>query len=156
MSIATFALAAAHAVVAAIWLGAMTYSLAVVQPRAARLLGQKRYEELATALAAGARWTVLGMCAALVLTGAGLVVLAFAGGPPGTAWLGIIAAKAVLLVAALAVFCYVSWRLWPARLFALPAELPRLHHTFRRAAYALVGLVGANVVLGVAAHSLAG
>lgn len=156
MSIVTFLLAVAHAATGAVWLGAMAYSVAVVQPRARRLLGGERFEELATTLAAGARWTVLGMSAVLALTGGGLVAAAYVGGSPGAGWLGVVAAKTALLLAALAIFGYVSWRLWPARLFALPAELPRIHRTFRRSAYALIALTGTNLVLGVAAHTLAG
>lgn len=156
MSFLGFAVAAAHVAVGAVWLGAMTYSIAVVQPRAARLLGRDRFEELAVTLAAGARWTVLAMCAATALTGAGLAGLVYADGRPGAAWIGAVAAKTALLLATVAVFGYVSWRLWPARLFALPAELPGLHRAFKRAAYVLIGLVGANLVLGVAAHTLFG
>jgi hypothetical protein len=48
----------------------------------------------------------------------------------------------------------VSWRGWPARVFALPAELPALHRRFRRVALVMTGLVGAAFVLGVvAAHA---
>ncbi|MQA85237.1 MAG: hypothetical protein GEV03_11585 [Streptosporangiales bacterium] len=154
MSVVTFVLTAAHAVVGSVWLGAMAYSIAVVQPRAARLLGLERYEELATVLGAGARWAVLGMCAALALTGAGLVALAYVDRSPGTGWLVLVVAKAVLFGCAATLFGYVSWRLWPARLFALPAELPSLHRAFRRAACALIALVGANMILGIAAHTV--
>jgi hypothetical protein len=57
-------------------------------------------------------------------------------------------------VAAAAVFWWVSWRGWPARVFALPAELPALHRRFRRVALAMTGLVCAAFVLGVvAAHA---
>lgn len=57
------ALGATHAGAAAIWLGAMAYSLAVVQPRAAALFDEpEEYERLAVALAAGARWKVLALC----------------------------------------------------------------------------------------------
>lgn len=156
MDLVGFAVAAVHVLVAAVWLGAMAYSLVVVQPRAARLLGLERYEELATVLAAGARWSVLSMCAALAATGAALVALAYAAtgeADPGGPWLALVAVKAVLLVAAVAVFARVSWRLWPQRLFALPAELPELHRTFRRTAYVLMCLVGTEIVLGAAART---
>jgi putative copper export protein len=51
------ALLLAHLAAAAVWLGGMAYSLAIVQPRARRFLGggAEPYEGFATALAAGAR-----------------------------------------------------------------------------------------------------
>jgi hypothetical protein len=144
-----------HVGVAAVWLGSMTYSLLVVQPRAERFLADpRRYEEFAATLAAGARWKVLGMMAALALCGGGLVWLAVAGEPRPTAWwTALIVAKAALLTAALGLFWYVSWRLWPRRLFALPEELPSLKRRFHVVALALTATVTAAFTLGIlAAH----
>jgi hypothetical protein len=59
-----------------------------------------------------------------------------------------------LLVAASVLFWWVSWRGWPRRLFALPAELPAEQIRFRRVALAMTGLVGAAFLLGVAASHL--
>jgi hypothetical protein len=151
----TALLVLAHAGIAAIWLGAMAYSLLIVQPRAERYLGDpQRYEEFAATLAAGARWKVLGMIAALGLTGAGLVWLGAAGEPaPSAWWITLVAVKGVLLAVSLALFWLVSWRLWPRRLFALPTELPALRRRFRLVAIALTATVAANFALGVlAAH----
>jgi hypothetical protein len=153
MALLRFVLVLTHAGVAAVWLGAMAYSLAVVQPRAARLLGPERYEQFAAVVADGARWAVLGMCGVLAATGFGLVAVALAAGHPGPGWLALATAKTVVLCAALTVFAHVSWRLWPRRVFALPRELPALHRAFRRAALTLVALVGAELVLGVAAST---
>jgi hypothetical protein len=153
MALVHFALAAAHVIVAAIWLGAMCYSIAVVQPRAARLLGFGRYEEFAATLANGARWIVIGMCAALALTGARLVALA-AADRPSSGWVAVMIAKIVLLVVALGAFANVSWRPWPKRVFALPEELPRIHRAFTWTAYTLIAVVGTEIFLGVAARTL--
>jgi hypothetical protein len=91
----------------------------------------------------------------LAVTGGGLAAVAMAGDHrPGAGWTAVIVAKAVLLALAMAVFAYVSWRLWPRRVFALPAELPRLYRVFRRAAYTMIVMVGAEIVLGVAARTL--
>ena len=57
------------------------------------------------------------------------------------------AVKAVLLAAATALFWWVSWRGWPRRVFALPAELPALQRRFRAAAFAMFALVGAAFVV---------
>lgn len=146
------AAAVAHAVLGAVWLGAMAYSLAVVQPRARRLLGEDRYEELAVTLAAGARWRVVALLAALALTGVALVGLREPAA--GSAWAAVVVAKAALTVAAAGVFAWVSWRLWPQRVFAGAEQLPRVRRRFGAAAVALVVLVGAAFVLGIAASRL--
>jgi hypothetical protein len=149
-----FLAGAAHVVVAAVWLGAMAYSLAIVQPRVARFLGdERRTEELAAVLAAGARRKVLAVMAVLAISGAVLVLAAPEGERSG-GWWALIAVKAVLLAVALAVFAHVSWRLWPARLFAGDEELPGVRRRFRFAAIALIGLVATGTVLGVAASAL--
>lgn len=141
-------LSTGHLLVAAVWLGAMTYSLIVVQPRAARELSPEHYERLAQSLAAGQRWKVLGLVAALAGSGAGLAVLAHGG---GSRW-AVIALHAGLLAAAVAVFVQVSWRLWPRRLFALPAELPGVQARFRLVASVLLVLVGSACATGAIAQ----
>ena len=74
---------------AAVWLGAMVHSLAVVQPRAQRFLGSaERYEAFAAELAAGARWKVLGLCGALGASGIALTAMEVSArrAPPGCGW----------------------------------------------------------------------
>ena len=138
-----------HAGTAAVWLGAMLYSLLVVQPRAMAAL--KDPEALSVALAAGARWKVISVCAVLAASGAGLIAVE---DDATTAWSVLVALKVVLLAGALLLFSYVSWRLWPARLFALLAELPAYRRRFRRVAYALTAMVGVAFVLGTVADSI--
>lgn len=151
MDWATFALAAGHLLLTAVWLGAMAYSIGVVQPRLLGYFGSpSAAEEPATFVAAGARWKVVGVIAALALTGAGLALLR----DGRTAWWwALIAVKALLLVVAGAVFWYVSWRMWPRRVFALPAEVPGHQAAFRRVGWVLLFVVGAASVLGVAART---
>lgn len=149
-------LAVVHVGVAAAWLGAMLYSLVVVQPRAERFFDDSdRSEVFAVTLAAGARWKVLGMCAALGISGAGLVVadVTAEGGRPGV-WLGLMVAKAVLLVGAVALFTHVSWRMWPARLMALADELVVLRRRFRTVALILTGVVATALALGSVADAM--
>ncbi len=150
-------LAVLHGLVAATWFGAMAYSFAVLHPRASRFFGsdERGFEELMITLAAGARWKVLGACALLAASGAGLAVLPWVRqGAPGSLWAGLVLAKTVLFVATVGVFVHVSWRMWPARLFAIPPEVPAHQRRFRRVAVALLGLVGAQIVLGVLAAQL--
>jgi hypothetical protein len=138
-----------HAGVGALWLGSMAYSLFVVQPRLGRMLGGDpgpvRIEDAQRELAQGNRWPVVGLIGVLWLTGIALV-LVDAGS--GWWWAGV-ALKAALLAAATGLFWWVSWRGWPRRVFALPAELPGLQQRFRAVALAMFGLVGAAFVAGV-------
>jgi hypothetical protein len=147
-------LALVHAGTGAAWVGSMAYSLFVVQPRLARVLPAGTTEEVYRELAAGNRWRVVGLIATLALSGAGL-----AAGLAGAAhnsdwWTALVVAKAVLLVAASALFWWVSWRGWPRRIFALPDELPALQRRFRTVAVAMCALVGAGFALGVVAAHL--
>jgi hypothetical protein len=139
----------AHAGIGAVWLGAMSYSLFVVQPRVARLYGTpERAEEIYRELGAGNRWRVIGILALIAASGAGLAVTASGG---DGWWWAAVAAKVALLAAAAGLFWWVSWRGWPARIFALPEELAGQQRRFRRVALAMLILVGAAYVLGLAA-----
>lgn len=138
-----------HAGTAAVWLGAMVYSLWVVQPRAAAALDDP--EAFSVALAAGARWKVVSICAVLAASGAGLIAIEDGA---STAWTVLALLKVALLIVALALFWHVSWHMWPARLFALPEELPGHRRRFRAVAFGLTAVVGLAFVAGTVAQSL--
>jgi hypothetical protein len=140
-----------HIGIGAVWLGSMVYSLGVVQPRIGRLFPDPaKSEDVYRELAAGNRWRVVAMIAFLALSGAALLLDAR---DRTSTWWFLIAAKVGLLGAAAVCFWWVSWRGWPARVFALPAELPALHRRFRRIALLMTTLVGLAFALGVlAAH----
>ncbi len=142
-----------HLGVAVAWLGSMGYSLFVVAPRIRRVLPDPvRAEEIYRELGAGNRWPVVGLIAVLALSGLGLIIVH--DGPSYGWWLAV-TAKALLLVAASGLFWWVSWRGWPRRIFALPAELPAEQVRFRRVALGMTGLVALAFLLGVvASHSL--
>jgi Flp pilus assembly protein TadB len=145
----SFVLVLVHLGVGAAWLGSMGYSLFVVQPRVRRLVPDPvRAEELYRELGAGNRWPVIGLIGVLAASGVGLT---FVHNGHGYGWWLTIAAKALLLVGASALFWWVSWRGWPRRVFALPAELPAQQTRFRRVALAMTSLVGFAFVLGVLA-----
>ncbi|MBO0830127.1 MAG: hypothetical protein J2P24_20325 [Streptosporangiales bacterium] len=139
---------AAHVLCAAVWFGAMAYSLAVVQPRVERVLGNQS-EQLLVVLAAGARWKVAGLVGVLAVTGGALALLPAHRSP---VWWTAIVVSAVALVAAAAVFWRVSWRMWPARVFATADELPAHRRRFRAVAWTMVTLTGVATVAGVVAH----
>jgi uncharacterized membrane protein len=152
--IVTFLVLSLHLLAGAVWLGAMAYSLVIVQPRAARFFADRtrERERFAVALAAGARRPVLLTVTLLAASGAGLVLLE--GGAREAGWWTLVALKAVALAAALAVFVHVSWRLWPARLFATTQELDSHRRRFGRASGFLIALVAVEFVLGAAASTL--
>jgi Flp pilus assembly protein TadB len=137
-----------HAGVGAVWLGSMAYSLFVAQPRIARVLAAGPAEDVYRELAAGNRWRVVALIATLALSGLGLAAVVDA---PAHArlWWVLVAAKTLLLVLAAGAFWWVSWRGWPGRVFALPAELPAVQRRFRQVALLMCGLVGSAFALGV-------
>lgn len=148
----SFLLLVVHLAVAVAWLGSMGYSLFVAQPRIARAVPDpSRAEEIYRELGAGNRWPVVGLIAVLALSGAGLLIVHDG---RSYAWSLAVAGKALLLAAASGLFWWVSWRGWPRRVFALPAELPAQQARFRRVALAMVALVGAAFGLGVVASHL--
>jgi hypothetical protein len=140
--------------VGAVWLGAMAYSLAVVQPRTARFFADRPRdsERFAVELAAGARRPVLAAVALLAASGAGLVVAE--DGARAAGWWTLVALKAAGLCAAAGLFAYLSWRLWPARLFAHPDELDTHRRRFMGLALALTAIIALEFVLGAAAAEL--
>jgi putative copper export protein len=149
----------AHVGASAVWLGAMVYSMLVVQPRLAQFFNDAdEREDFATLLAAGARWKVLGLAATLALSGAGLTAIEIReADSPSTAWTSLIVAKCVLLAAAVVLFAYVSWRLWPARLLAHLSRSPdlrRIRSRFSAIALALTVLIAAGLVAGVLADAV--
>jgi hypothetical protein len=152
VDVVTLVVTLIHLGVATLWFGSMAYSLFVVQPRLARALGgPTRAEEAYRELAAGNRWRVVGLIAVLALSGAGRVLLHDG---RSTAWWIAVAVKVGLLFAASALFWWVSWRGWPRRVFALPAQIPAEQTRFRRVALVMAACVGAAFVAGVvAAHS---
>jgi hypothetical protein len=143
----SFLLLVVHLGAAVAWLGAMGYSLFVVQPRIARAVPDPvRAEDIYRELGAGNRWPVVGLIGVLALSGAGLFIVH--DGRSYGWWLAV-TAKVLLLGAASGLFWWVSWRGWPRRIFALPAELPAEQARFRRVALVMVTLVGAAFGLGV-------
>jgi Flp pilus assembly protein TadB len=145
----TLVVAIVHAGLAAAWVGGMAYSLFVVQPKLKRYFGPdaEGREALTTVIASGNRWKVLGLIAAIALTGVVLLVL------EREHW-WVHAVKGILLLAASGIFWYVSWRHWPRRVFATSAELPALQRRLVVLAGCMLVLTGTAFALGVLASSL--
>jgi Flp pilus assembly protein TadB len=145
----TLLLAIVHVGLAAAWVGGMAYSLFVVQPKLKKYFGKDAdgREALTTVIASGNRWKVIGLIAAIALSGIGLLLI------KPDHW-QIHAVKGVLLLIATGIFWYVSWRHWPQRVFATAAELPVLQRRLIRLATAMLGLAGTAFALGVVAVHL--
>jgi hypothetical protein len=127
----------AHLTIAAVWLGSMVYSLVVVQPRVDRFFPDaSRREEFLVTLANGNRRPVVALVAALLVTDLAILVTR----PDVRLGFGI---ALVLHLLAGAVFTHVSWRHWPARVFAVAEELPGFQHRLRLLAWTILVLVGA-------------
>jgi hypothetical protein len=147
----TVIFAVVHLTVAATWLGSMAYSLNVVQPKVARFFADdQRHEEFLLTLAHGNRWRVVALIGTLLLTAAGVTATA-----PRTAAIGYGVVLGLYAVAAL-IFVNVSWRHWPARVFALPAELPGFRRSLTRQAWAMLGLVGTAYLTALSVSLAAG
>jgi hypothetical protein len=154
MQLARWIIAAAHVLAGGAWFGAMFYSLIVLHPRARsffRSTGQ--LEGFIAHIAAGARWKVLSGAAFIAVTGIGLVLLPGAE-QASTGRNACVIAKTAMFVIAVSLFCFTSWRLWPARVLASGEEIPRFQQNFRRIAVTLLVLVGTSMVLGVLSSHL--
>ncbi len=139
-------LALAHLVLVALWLGSMGYSLVVVQPKVARYFTDPRQrEDFLTTLAQGNRWPVVALVSGLLATGVGTALAAPV--PVGRGYALALPGYA----AAAVIFVDVSWRHWPARVFATLAEVPGFQRRLRRRAWAMVLLVGAGFLVALAA-----
>jgi hypothetical protein len=147
----TALLAAGHLLMGVGWLGATGYSLFVLRPKAARFFAadDEAHETFVTTVAQGARWKVVGLLAGIGATGLALVALASPADRSAGWWVAV-AAKAALLAIAAAIFWRVSWRYWPARVFALPAERPAWRRRTRDAGLALMTCAAAASLIGVA------
>jgi Flp pilus assembly protein TadB len=145
----TALVAVLHAGLAAAWVGGMAYSLFVVQPKLAKFYARdaESREALTIVIASGNRWKVVGLIAAIAASGVLLLVL------DTTHW-WIHLLKALLLLGATAIFCYVSWRHWPHRVFATSAEVPAYQRKLRLLATIMLALTGTAFALGIIAVHL--
>lgn len=124
-----------HLTLSATWLGSMVYSLTVVQPTVRRFFSdESSREDFLLALAHGNRWRVVALIAALMLSAAGVMATT------PHAVIGYAIALVLYTVAAV-IFCHVSWRHWPARVFALPEEWAGYQRSLRVQALAILGCV---------------
>jgi len=140
-----------HLTVAATWLGSMVYSLVVIQPKVAQFFpDEENRERFLLALAHGNRWPVVAIVTVLITSAAGVMATS-----PRPVLTGYAAATALYLAAA-GVFADVSWRHWPARVFALPRELVSFRRRLMVRAWAMMLLLGAAFVIALSVSVAAG
>lgn len=131
-----------YLVLTTLWLGSMVYSLVVVQPRGARFFrDDEQREEFLVVLANGNRWPVVALVVGLLFSGGGVAIAG-----SGAVSVGFTLAVGLDLVAA-GIFVDVSWRHWPARIFALPEEIPGFRRRLTVRAAAMTVLVGVSYVV---------
>lgn len=131
-----------YLVLTTLWLGSMVYSLVVVQPRVARFFrDDEQREEFLVVLANGNRWPVVALVVGLLLSGGGVAIIG-----SGAVSVGFTLAVGLDLVAA-GIFVDVSWRHWPARIFALPEEIPGFRRRLTVRAATMTVLIGVSYVV---------
>jgi uncharacterized membrane protein len=154
--LAEAALLGVHVLGGGVWVGAMVFSIFILQPRAEQFFRrQADFEDFIFSVVHGARWKVFSGIVAILLSGIGLAVWpghAIVG--ESAAWLGLFVVKVAAFVLAAGLFVYVSWVLWPRRTFATAEELPGIKRHFFRVGAVMVVANALNMLLGIAAHVL--
>ena len=137
-----------HGLAGAAWFGSIFYGVFVLYPRVNRSFDHiAERERLFLALSHGARWHMIAALGLVASSGLGLLL--FPRNELTWSYMTLIGMKAALMIASTILFWRVSWFWWPARLFALEAELPAIYRRFRIGAACMLVLVGLSFVLGV-------
>jgi hypothetical protein len=139
----------AHGLSAAAWFGAIFYRTLVVDGKALGYFPDRAdYERFSTHLAHGMRYVVTAGLLVCGLSGFALVGLRWDGS--NGAWVGLMAAKAGVWLAACGLFTYVSWVHWPWRSLAAPHEFAAYRRQGVILAAGMVALAGTGFLLGQA------
>jgi hypothetical protein len=137
-----------HSVSSAALLGGALYSFLTVQPRAkAHFKDVRDFETFVANLAHGARWKVLTLLTAIAITGFVNPLLSEPVRPQ--LWWICFGIKGLLWAAVLSSFVYVSWNLWPRRIFAALTDLAAIRREFAVIGSLIVVLLMIAFVLGV-------
>mgnify|MGYP002784858313 FL=1 len=146
-AIASALVIAVHVLGGGVWIGAMVFSVFVLHPRAECFFQRSsEFEDFIFHVVHGARWKVLSGIAAIVLSGG---ALAWARAPAASPWTALVAAKVGLLLVSLGLFLYVSFALWPRRVFARESELPAVRQRFWIVGVVMITCNAANMGLGI-------
>lgn len=148
-----FLLHLAHVWVWALYFGSLTYIYARLFPDMRRwLASDERFETFSLVTGDRLRWWIFGVLAAAGVTGGGLVLLRPRAGVSG-AWWTLVAMKTALWLVTLLVYAYVSYVMWPRRVFVAAADRHAEQRRFLRVAVILIVLQVGQLVLGALAHA---
>lgn len=135
-----------------LYLGTLLYIYFRLFPDMRRWLADdERFEAFSITTGHGLRWWIYGALALAAASGAALLARADARGPEFAVLMGV---KIALFALALAVYTYVSYVMWPARVFVAAGDRPAEQRRFFRVALGLIVLLVAQALLGAAAHLL--
>ncbi len=138
-------IAGIHGIGGGVWIGAVAFNLFVLTPRARAWFAEDgAHEDFVFTVVHGLRWPVLAGAVAVV--GTGMLRWWRLRAAASSAWSGLMAAKMACATVSVALFFFVTLRLWPKRVFATESELPQVRRVFFAVG---VGIVAAN--LGAAA-----
>lgn len=143
-----------HVLGAMLWIGSIYFSASALHQRAPALFARDEdFEAFITGLSDKNRYRHLLAFNASLLSGVALTYLTWTKHSPHQLWSwSLIALKIVLFAISALIFGYISWRLWPSRIFALPEELAQLR---RRGAWARWSLWGSLMLAAAAGVLLA-
>jgi len=136
-----------HVLAGAAWFGSVFYGVFVLYPRADTIFESiAERERFLISLSHGLRWHMIAAMSLVGLSGVGIALTPR--NDMSVMWLTLVGIKAGLLILCALLFWRVSWTWWPARTFALEAELPAIHREFRIGAMVMLCLIGLSVVAG--------
>jgi hypothetical protein len=136
------------------WFGCQIYSVTLVQRHPAMERDSAAYEDFICDLGRNARWTILAVLAAALPAWVGIVLIRALTTDVSPLWVGLAAAKSAFLLVAIAFFAYLSWHLWPLRLFALPDELPQIRRTFWWTSTLIMCALATSLTFGIVANAV--
>lgn len=143
---------AIHVIGGGVWIGAVAFNVFILHPRAENYFKKSSdYEDFLFSIVHGARYKVLAGVAAIAVSGVWLTAHHMGSPAP---WTSLVVVKIALLLAALALFLYVSFVLWPRRVFAREDELPAIRRRFWIVGVAMIVCNAANMGAGLLARVL--
>lgn len=136
------------------WFGTQIYSVLFVQRHPAKDEDPEYYEVFTTRMVNGSRYILLAVIAAMIPTW--VAIIAMRGGDPalGSAWGWLVGVKTAAMLLAIGAFAFLSWHVWPQRIFALPEELPAVRRLFYGLSVGILACMACAFTLGIIEQSM--
>jgi|GEM_PF-5810613 len=140
-----------HGLIGACWLGSIFYSATILNPKTPHLLEGDRAEDFLLKITHGNRRRIIASYCAVLVTG---IALLFGKQEHwgNQDWIWINAIKVGFSILYIAVFSYVSWYVYPWRVFASREELPLYRRKNTQLRWMMFLCVAINFILGVICH----